>query len=97
MGFRVRGVRLWLGYADAADDFDVGPLREITSLCGLTFGEEDAAEEGPVRRDRLSQDRQRVQGVFLATVDGQLVDVGDQPVGRISGAEDFHDQREAGW
>ena len=96
MGFRVRGARLWLGLTDAADDFDVGPLREITSLCGLTFGEQDTAEDGPVRRDRVSQDRQRVQGVFLATVDGQLVDVGDQPVSRISGAEDFNDQREAG-
>lgn len=95
MGFRVRGVRLWLGLTDAADDFDVGPLREITSLCGLTFGGQDAAEEGAVRRDRVSQNRQRVQGVILATVDGQLVDVPDQPVSRISGAEDFH-QREAG-
>ena len=95
--FRIGGVRLFHGLTDGTDDPDVGPLREITSLCGLTLGAQDRTDQGAVRRDRIRQKPQHVQGVFLATVDGQLVDVGDQPIGRISGAEDFDDQREAGW
>lgn len=97
MGFVVRGVQIFLGLApEDAGDGGSCPLRRITHLCGLTLGAQDRTDQGAVRRDRIRQKPQHVQGVFLATVDGQLVDVGDQPIGRISGAEDFHDKREAG-
>ena len=96
MGFRVRGVRLWLGYADAGEDPDVGPLREITSLCGLTFGGEDATEDGTGSSAGVREERQHRQGVVLATCDGQRVRGYRDAVGVISGAEDFNDQREAG-
>lgn len=94
---KVRGVRLFLGYADAGEDADVGTLREIVSLCGLTFGPDDAPQKGTVGRDGFSQNRHRAQGIRLATVDGAMVDIRDQPVGRVCGAEHFNDQREAGW
>lgn len=94
--FRVRGVRLWLGYADAGEDPDVGPLREIEVLCGLALGGDDAPENGAVRLDRVSEVSQRRQGIRLAALGGHLLDVADQPIGSVGGAERFDDQREAG-
>lgn len=97
MTFVIRGVEMFLGLApEDAGDGGSCPLRRVTHLCGLTLGSQDPTDQGAVRRDRVRQKPQHVQGVFLATVDGQLLDVPDQPIGRISGAEDFDDQREAG-
>ena len=97
MTFVIRGVEMFLGLApEDAGDGGSCPLRRVTHLCGLTLGAQDPTDQGPVGRDRIRQKPQHVQGVFLATVDGQLLDVPDQPIGRISGAEDFDDQREAG-
>lgn len=99
MGFRIGGVRLWLGHAHegAADEAgDWYPLREIVSLCGLTLGPEHAPQDRPVRLDRIRQIRQGREGIRLATRDGQAVNVGDQPISRVSSAEDFDDQRETG-
>lgn len=97
MTFVIRGVDMFLGLApEDAGDGGSCPLRRITHLCGLTLGAQDATDQRPMRRGGFRQERQHVQGVFLATIDGQLLDVPDQPVGRISGAKDFDDQREAG-
>lgn len=97
MGFRVRGVRMWLGDTDAREDADCWPLREIVSLCGLTLGCEDAPDDGAVRRASLSQHRQKVQGIRLATLGGQLLDLDHRPIGGVGNDQGFDDQREAGW
>ena len=97
LSFVVRGVEMFLGLEpEDAGDGGSCPLRRITHLCGLTLGGDHATDQGPVRHGGFRQERQHVQGVFLAAVDGHLLDVLDQPIGRISGAEDFNDQREAG-
>lgn len=93
MAFVIRGVQMFLGWApeDEADGV-CGPLRRITHLCGLTFGGEDATEEGAVRRDRVSQKRQPVQRIRLATVEGQLVQVDDRPIDSVGGAQGFDEK-----
>lgn len=96
MGFVVRGVQMWLGLADAGEDADVAPLREIVSLCGLTLGPDHTPQDRPVRLDRISQIRQGREGIRLATSDGQAVNVDDQPVGGIGGAKHLDHQRKAG-
>lgn len=97
MTFVIRGVEMFLGLEpEDAGDGGGCPLRRITHLCGLTLGAQDSTDQGPVRCGGFRQERQHVQGVFFATSDGELLDVPDQPIGRIGGAEDFDDQREAG-
>lgn len=97
MTFVIRGVEMFLGLApEDAGDGGSCPLRRITHLCGLALGGEAPANQGAMGLDRTRQKPQHVQGVFLATLDGELLDVPDQPVGGIGGAEDFDDQREAG-
>lgn len=96
MGFRVRGVRMWLGDTDARKDADCWPLREIVSLCGLTVGGEDATDDWTMGGDAFSQERQKVQGIRLAAVDGELVDVEHRPIGGVGNDQGFDDQREAG-
>lgn len=94
--FKIGGVRLFHGLTDGTDDPDIGPLREITSLCGLALGGDDAPENGAVRLDRVSEVSQRRQGIRLAALGGHLLDVADQPIGSVGGAEDFDEQGEAG-
>lgn len=96
MGFRVRGVRMWLGDTDAREDADCWPLREIVSLCGLTLGCEDAPDDGAVCGHSLSKKRQQGQRVRLATVGGQLLDFDHRPIGGVGNDQGFDDQREAG-
>lgn len=90
--FRVRGVRIWIGDAleGPADEAWAGhPLREITELCGLALGGEDASDDGPVRLNRRRQKRQPVQRIRLATVEGQPVQVDDRPIDSVGGAQGF--------
>lgn len=94
--FRIGGVRLWLGLADAAEDADVAPLREIESLCGLTFGPDHTPQDRPVRLDRVSKVRQQRQCIRLASVGGELVGLDHDPVGHVSGAKHLDHQRKAG-
>ncbi len=96
MGFRVRGVRMWLRDTDAREDADCWPLREIVSLCGLTLSGEDAPDDWAVRGHSLSEKRQQSQRIRLATVGGQLLDLDHRPVGGVGNDQGFDDQREAG-
>ncbi len=93
----IRGVEMFLGWApeDAADG-GCSPLRRITHLCGLTLGGEDAPDDWTVGSDAFSQERQKVQGIRLAAVDGELVDVDHRPIGGVGDDQGFDDQREAG-
>lgn len=96
MGFRVRGVRMWLGDADAREDADCWPLREIVSLCGLTLGGEDAPDDRAVRGHSLSKKRKQGQSVRLATVGGELLNLDHRPISGVCNDQGFDDQREAG-
>lgn len=96
MGFRVRGVRMWLGDTDAREDADCWPLREIVSLCGLTLGGEDAPNNGAVRGNSLSEKRQQGQRIRLATVGGELLDLDHRPISGVGNDQRFDDKREAG-
>lgn len=87
---------MWLGDADAREDADCWPLREIVSLCGLTLGGEDAPDDGAVRGHSLSKKRQQSQRIRLATVGGQLLDLDHRPIGGVGNDQGFDDQREAG-
>ena len=87
---------MWLGDADAREDADCWPLREIVSLCGLTLGGEDAPDDGAVRRAALSQHRQQSERIRLATLGGQLLDLDHRPIGGVGNDQSFDDQRKAG-
>ena len=93
----IRGVEMFLGWApEDAPDGGCSPLRRITHLCGLTLGGEAAPDDGAVRGHALSQHRQKVQGIRLATLGGQLLDVDHRPIGGVGDGQGFDDQREAG-
>lgn len=85
--FRVRGVRLWLGYADAGEDPDVGPLRQVKSLCGLALGPDDFADHRTHCGGRSDNDSERGTGIRLATFLGQAIDIGDQAQEHVAGRQ----------
>ncbi|WGM31474.1 hypothetical protein KKHFBJBL_01721 [Brevundimonas sp. NIBR11] len=69
---RVRGVRMWLGHADGADDAH-GPLLEVQSLCGLILGEE-FVQERYRRSDNFCEMRERFPRPHLVAVNKRLLD-----------------------
>lgn len=68
------------------------PLREITELCGLALGCDDASEDGAVRLQRCGQKRQRVQHLRLAAIGGHLLERDDRSIGGVGDAEGFQNQ-----
>ena len=93
--FRVRGVRLWMSYADAGDDASVGPLREIVSLCGLTLGGDQAFDDGAeIGGDAHDGSKGRCRPRVVA-IAGQLVGGMDQAEQLLDHAEDLDIERGA--
>ena len=85
--FRVRGVRLWMGYADAGDDPDVGPLRQVKSLCGLALGPDDLTDHRADGGGGCDNDPERGPCIRLATFLGEPVDIGDQAHEPVAGRQ----------
>lgn len=90
----VRGVRMFSGYV--REEGGERPLREITRLCGLTFGADHAPQDRAVPLDRISQIRQGRKGIRLATVGGERLDFPDHPVDGVGGAKHLDRQGKAG-
>lgn len=85
--YRVGGVRLFHGLTDGADDPDVGPLREIKSLCGLALGGDDLMDHGADGGCGADNDGERGAGIRLATFLGQAVNVSDQAQEHVAGRQ----------
>lgn len=87
---------MWLSDADAREDADCWPLREIVSLCGLTLGGEDTPDNRAVRGHSFGKKCQQGQRIRLATLGGQLLDLDHRPISGVGNDQGFDDQREAG-
>lgn len=72
MAYVVRGVQLFSGLS-APDEWGEGPLRRISSVCGLCVGEQSAvkAADGEIDKPDHFSRRHRVR---LATLEGHRVD-----------------------
>lgn len=96
MGFRVRGVRMWLGDTDAREDADCWPLREIVSLCGLDLGSDRLSDCATMRDRDRSQLLQHHSQLFLATIDGKLVQLPDDLANPVVCGQDMNQLGVAG-
>ena len=94
--FRIGGVRLFHGLTDGADDPDVGPLREITSLCGLALGSDDVPQGRTHRSGGGEDGLKRRSRPRVVAVLGQLVDGLDDAEKLLHGAKRIDNQGGAG-
>jgi len=96
LGFRVRGVRMWLGDTDAREDADCWPLREVVSLCGLTLGGDQALQDWQERGRGGDGSRQAPRRLKLATFCGVVTEEYEQVQQVVNRAERFDQKRRRG-
>ena len=80
MTFIIRGVRMFSGWPD--EEAPEGGLRRVHRLCGLALGNHDLLDGGEFDGQDFSQFTQPPVHLVLIAIDGQRIELKQQPVNR---------------
>ena len=83
----VRGVRMFSGSADGADDPEGTALLEVETFCGLTLGSEDPGDLWDAIAGELESHLQSKPSLFLATSGGVNLEVVEEAVDGVCALE----------